>query len=359
MRRILLGTTALVLLPAAADAADSIKLKLGGYFRGFLVAGEMDDGAGQAGAGFREHGIARESEIYFDGATTLDNGMKVGVTVQLEGETSADQIDESYIWFEGFWGRLEVGSEDPPGEQTWLGAPTLLDGHGYNSPTFFHVPNGTNAITNSSSTVTITNDRDKVIYFTPRFAGFQFGISYTPDRTEELGGGFRPDNNPGQQSEAIEMAATWDGKFGGASISLQGAYGTANVEAAPAGVEDMDIWGGGIKVAYAGFTFGAGYRWTDLGLSGSNNDRVDWNVGLQYSWSAWAIAGNYGHTEAEAGAAGGEDELDVVELGVRYTLGPGVALIAGGQYVNFDDNLGAPAAENEAWVALLGTRLSF
>jgi predicted porin len=359
MRRILLGTTALALLSTTATAADRISLSLGGYFRGYLVAGSMDDGPGEAGSGVRAHGIARESEIHFKGSTTLDNGLKVGVTVELEGETSADQIDESYVWFEGGWGRLEVGSEDPPGEQMWIGAPTVLNGHGYNSPTFFDVPNGTNAIGNSSTTVTITFDRDKVVYFTPRFVGFQFGISYTPDRTEELGFGLRPDNNAGQQSEAVEMAANWNGSLAGAKIAVMGAYGTANVEAPPAGVEDQDIWGAGINIGYAGFTLGAGYRWNDLGLSGPNNDRIDWNVGLKYSWSAWSVAGNYGRTEAEAGAAGGEDTLDVAELGVSYGLGPGITLMGGLQYVDFDDNLGAPGAENTAWLGLLGTRLSF
>ena len=124
MNRILLGTTALAVAigaPLAASAADKISLSLGGYYRFFGVVGSQDDGTGEPGAGIREHGVAREGEVYFQGKTKLDNGITVGVTVQLEAETSGDQIDESYIYFDGFFGRLELGSEDEAPEQMFYG----------------------------------------------------------------------------------------------------------------------------------------------------------------------------------------------------------------------------------------------
>ncbi|MEQ9638470.1 MAG: porin [Alphaproteobacteria bacterium] len=361
MRRLLLSTTALALLsvPHAACAADKISLTLGGYFRFFGVAGTMDDDTGDAAAGFRGHGVARESEVYFFGSTALDNGMKVGVTIQLEGETSGDQIDESYVWFEGSFGRLELGAQDPPGEQRLVGAPGAIDGHGVNSPTFFHVPGGANAVGTTSTYVTLTFDRDKVIYFTPRFAGFQFGVSYTPDRTEELGFALRPDTTPAQQSEAVEVAAHWQGSVGEADLEAFGAYSEADVEAPPPGFKDQVMWGVGAEAAWAGFTVGASYRFTNRGLNGPNADRRDWNVGIAYAWSVWRIAAAWGHGEVEAGLAGGEDELDQIEVGLRYQAGPGVHLFVGGQHVDYDDNLSAPGAENEAFIAIAGTRLSF
>ncbi len=361
MPRALLSTTALALLsaPLSAVAADKISLSLGGYFRAFVVAGSIDDGTGEAGDGFRNHGIARESEVYFVGATALDNGLKVGVTVQLEAETSGDQIDESYIWFDGSFGRLELGSQDPPGEQRLVGAPGVISGHGVNSPTFFHVPGGANAVGTTSTYVTLTFDRDKVIYFTPRFAGFQFGVSYTPDRTEELGFALRPDTTPAQQSEVVEVAGHWQGAVGPADVEAFGAYSEARVEAPPAGVKDQVMWGLGAEVAWSGFVVGASYRFTNLGTNGPNTDREDWNVGIAYGWSAWRVGVAWGHGEVEAGLAGGEDTLDQVEVALRYQAGPGVELFAGGQYVDYDDNLSAPGAENEAVIAIAGTRLSF
>jgi predicted porin len=363
MKPILLGSTALALalVPAAAGAADKIQLGLGGYFRAFAVFGDQDDGPGEPGAGIRDHGVARESEIYFQGKTTLDNGVQVGVTVQLEGETSGDQIDESYVWFEGFFGRVEIGSEDGAAEQMWYGVPTPIDGHGVNSPTLFHAASGGNTVGTSTTFVNFSADRDKVIYFTPRWGGFQLGISYTPDRTEELGFGLRPDNNGGQQSEIIEAAANWVGSFSGVDIAVYAGYGSTELEAATAtATEDLEGWGFGGEFGYMGFTLGGSYRQVDNALALPDTDRHDWNIGLAYETGPWTIAGAYGHGEVEAGTgAPGEDEIDQYEVGVTYGLGPGISLVGGVQYVEFQDNLGAAGSENDALIGLFGTRLSF
>ena len=99
MRKALFGTTALIaagLLASGAQAAEMIGIGVGGYFHAgvSLVDQDMDGGK-------RDFGVDREAEIIFTGSTTLDNGLSVGVNVQLEGETSGDQIDESFMWIGG------------------------------------------------------------------------------------------------------------------------------------------------------------------------------------------------------------------------------------------------------------------
>jgi predicted porin len=361
MRRVLLGTTALVLAlaPAGAGAADKLSLKLGGYFRAYLVGGVQDDDPGEAAAGLRDHGVARESEIYFQGKTTLDNGVVAGVVVELEGETSADQIDESYIYFDGPLGQLELGSQDGAAYQMLLGAPVPIPGHGVSDPGMFQGVNGTNSIRTSSTYVTIAIDRDKAIYFTPRIAGFQFGISYTPDFSEESGAAFRPDAQAGQQSEIIETGIQWAGRLGEVDLGVYAGYATANLETGGPGLEDQDQWGLGAEIAWRGLLVGASFRHNDLGIGLANSDRTDFNIGAAYSWDLWRAAIAWAHVEAEAGPAGGEDEMDQVEIGLTYKLGPGVALVGGVQFFDYDDDLGAPAAENRAVVGLLGTSLTF
>ncbi len=317
----------------------------------------------------REHGVARESEIHFSGNTTLDNGIQVGVQVELEGETVGDQIDESYIWFEGAFGRVELGSEDPAADAMFYGAPTPIAGHGVNSPNFFHASSGANAVGTSSTFVGLTSDSDKVTYFTPRFWGFQLGVSYTPDNTEELGFALRPDVTPAgvtpQQSEAFEGAINWEGSFSGIEIGAYAAYSWADLEGPAPGVaplvafEDQEMWGAGASFSYMGFTLGGSYRWTDQGLSGSNTDRWDANIGLVYAWGAWSVGAAYGHGEVEVGAGAGEDELDMLEFGFVYNLGPGIDLSGGVQFVDFDSDTGGAAAENDAVLGILGTSISF
>jgi predicted porin len=364
--RWLVSTSALALatgMAGSAVAADKISLGLSGYFQAFGVVGSQDDGPGEPGAGIREHGIARESEVHFTGSSTLDNGVQVGINIELEGETSGDQIDESYIWFEGFFGRIEVGSNDAAADSMFYGVPTPIAGHGVNSPNFFHAASGANAVGTSSTFVGLTSDSDKVTYFSPRWSGFQFGISYTPDNKaatsvmDETGTGFNLDSDAGQ-SEAVEGAVNWVGSFSGVDIGAYGAYSFANEETGAAGTEDQEMWGAGLNLAYMGWTLGGSYRWTDQGTSGSNTDRWEANIGLTYAWSNWTVGAAYGHAEVEIGAPG-EDTLDMAEVGAVYNLGPGIDLTGGVQWYDYESDTGAVGAQNEAWVALFGTSISF
>ena len=128
MRKVLLGSTALVAAglvagtSAPAQAAEPIKLSLGGYYQAFFTVRAQSDvdnegvGAGQNTFGNDETvhytDVQQEGEVWFVGETTLDNGIKVGVNVQLEAETQGDQIDEHYVYFSGNFGRLVVGAEN-------------------------------------------------------------------------------------------------------------------------------------------------------------------------------------------------------------------------------------------------------
>src|SRR5690606_12336679 len=67
------------------------------------------------------------------------------------------------------------------------GAPSALPGFGFISQNFNVQWNNTQTLNTAFSTA-IQDDRHngdapKISYFTPRFAGFQIGVSYTPDFT--------------------------------------------------------------------------------------------------------------------------------------------------------------------------------
>lgn len=376
MKKLLYGSTALMaasLLAGGAGAADKIKLGVGGYFQAFGVYSDQDDGAGEPAANTRDHHIAREAEIEFTGKTTLDNGLEVGVKVQLEAETCADQVDQSYIWFEGGFGQLRLGNTYGASYEMFYGAPTPIVGHGVNTPNFLHLAVGGNSIVTPLTYVTASFKSEKATYFTPRIAGFQFGASYAPDSCEEAnpggagsgtgvgcGGSYsgpEPDNTVGQQSEAFEIGLNWVGSFMGADIGVYGGYAGADLEAGAG--EDLDVWGIGANAAIAGFTVGASWRRSDQGLVG-DLDRDDWNIGVMYNIAGgpWSVGAVYGHTEAEV-AAGGEDELDAFELGAQYALGPGIVLTGGLQYFDLQSATSLAANENEGLFVIFGTGVSF
>lgn len=367
----LLATTALSAAGLALTiqpslAAEQIKLGVGGYFNAFIVAASQDDGTGQAGANRRSHKIAREGEIVFSGKSTLDNGITFGVNVQLEAETCADQIDESYMFVEGKFGRVIIGSEDPATDNMFYGAPVAIAGVGLDTPDDLFTSPGANAVATPVSIVNISGDSEKVTYFTPRFAGFQLGLSYTPENCQEVGGtcggtysGFSADNNAGQQSEIVEIAANYSRSFGAVDVNVYGGYANGDLEVAAVGAEDQKQWGIGGQVGFAGFTLGGSYKEDNLATSGSNTDRTDYAVGLSYATGPWTVGAAYAYGEVEAGAGLGEDEVDGYQVGAQYALGPGITLTGGITYWDFQDNLNAPGAENQSTEFVIGTLIEF
>ena len=100
MKRILLGTTALVAVGVigAPVAQAQIELGVGGFMEQYFGYGSSD-------IEDRDHFDQKsDSEIIFSGSTTLDNGLQFGVNVQLEGNTStrpkspSTNRNDSSIW---------------------------------------------------------------------------------------------------------------------------------------------------------------------------------------------------------------------------------------------------------------------
>jgi len=379
MKKLLYGTTALAavgLLAGTASAADRIKMGVGGYWQGFFVYGDEDTGTGEAAANRRDHKVAREGEIIFNGKTTLDNGIQFGVQVQLEAETCGDQIDESFAWASGSFGRINIGSENSAAYLMHYASPAPSGwSHGLNSPNFSHATTGgfTNFI--HTNPVSLSSDSEKITYFTPRLAGFQFGASYSPERCEEAnvsggtscGGsyaGFQTENDTGDQSEIFEFGINYVNKLGALDVAVSGSWGQADSEnktaaaAGAAGSDDREEWSVGGRVGWAGWTFGAAYRDDNRGRSGDNS-RNDFNIGVRYATGPWGVGVQYANSEQETGTGSQEDEVEAIELGGSYDLGPGVQLQAGIQYWEAKDDANVQANEGESTIFFIGTFLAF
>ena len=95
MKKVLLGSTALVAagMIASAPASAKMKLSVGGYMEQWVGYVSQDD---VGTADYSGVDVKSDSEVHFKGMTKLDNGMSVGVNMQLEGNGGGDTIDESY-----------------------------------------------------------------------------------------------------------------------------------------------------------------------------------------------------------------------------------------------------------------------
>ena len=216
MKKILLGSTALVAagMIASAPASAKMKLSVGGYMEQWVGYVSQDD---VGTADYSGVDVKSDSEVHFKGMVKLDNGMSVGVNMQLEGNGGGDTIDESYLIVKGGFGEINLGSENSAlykmhysakgygigfnsGDQSsWVNTGGSISQSGH-----FRQPMGSTNIEPNGM-----NDSEKITYYTPRVNGFQLGVSYAPWAGEDGGGQFDRNAN---KSDYVTAGANYQGR---------------------------------------------------------------------------------------------------------------------------------------------------
>lgn len=343
----LLGTTALVaaaFATAPAMAADKIKAKVGGYMVHQIAAVFDIDQTLPAGQDDRTFSFGQEGEIHFKGKTTLDNGIEVGFKAELE-LTGNGGIDEAYIFVEGAFGEFQFGDQDGVGDQMAVVAPSPFLETFANDTDLD--PLGSLGVT-PNTVVDNSGDDSKIIYFTPRLAGFQAGLSYAPENAQ-LGWagnntGLVKDNNTDENQ--FEAALTYENSFNEIDVAASFAYYTNQNGRLIAGNGiDEEDWALGASVGFAGFTVGGSYSQKESGaaLSAAGNslaDEVeDWGVGATYGTGPWTFGVEYAETNRDdvAGTVANEEIDNQAWVGgVAYSLGGGVNVALGYMYKEND-----------------------
>jgi predicted porin len=355
MKKTILGTTALVavgaLAAAPASASEKIALGVGGYMQSTYFYQNSDEPAGTPSR--IEDRVTQEGEIFFTGSTTLDNGLQFGVNVQLEAYQATDQIDETYIFIEGSFGRVLLGSEDSAAYLMHYTSPSPVPMYSADSANIY--PTGQVNTTRPN----MFFDRDKITYFTPRFAGFQLGASYVPDGSSETGqhSAYVAPLYDAGLDRGWSAAANYVNKFGMVDVAVSAAYQEADV-AAPA-TEDQSEYSFGASVGVAGFTVGGGYG-VDRDIGGvKDTDSKAWSAGVKYGMGPWGVGVQYSKTTFEATGVADTDQTTWI-VGGQYTLGPGITAFGGVQMD--DNNLTASSSTRmagETNTFFVGTSLSF
>jgi len=364
MKKTLLASSALVgasLLAAPAMAGtvgskDDMSVTLGGTLWFSVGIYEEDVSAGR-GRGYR-FGV-NETEVYVSASNTADNGIKYGVSIELNsGSADGTAADEAWAFLDSDqWGRLEIGDQDDATNRMRLGSHNAhkglggpAGGLGANLSLFGGFGGeGTGAVADWDNAVTA--DDTKVTYFTPRFSGFQLGASLTPDTGITSGtGGLVDTDNDGDFENVISLGANYVGKFDevGVGLSFTGQWGDGESASGSAlAQEDLAIWGVGGKVDFAGFTIGAHYNdFGDTAITRANAtlgaDAGDaWSVGVGYSSGPWGISAWYTEVDKDnssASPAGAtKSELQRWGLGMGYTVAPGWLLRGDLEFISHDN----------------------
>ena len=369
MKKLLLSSVAALSVMAVVGpvhAADKLKLDLSGFFIGSAAFVDQDLDFGK-----RDYAFGSDSEIHFTGEMTLDNGLLVGFHAEgkleedvggasrgLTPEDGVDFIQETFVYFEGAFGRFEFGKQDGVAHQMTTTGPTIFAGNTLNDAEL----DASGLIGAINTDNTVNNGLDeferKLIYFTPMIGGFQAGFSFTPDSDGFQGSTFDPriDIIPGVQEEAIEVGVSYQSTFDGTSmgdvtLGISGTYLTANLNAPLAGSKDLEAWNVGLQVGVAGFTIGGSYK--DSNLGSTTTDYEAWEVSGTYELGPWGFMLGYGESEFDSFL---DLETMAVEGGVDFMLGAGVSLGGGVQYI--DTELGG-ANVDDATVVFIETMVAF
>ena len=425
----LLAATALVApTPALAQAAPSVQLG------GFLLTSALwtrDDadkaagpprGVNQAGtAARRRTDFRNEVEVHLIVTAKAANGLAYGAVIELQndnfggGAGSGMDVDEAFVFVSSpRFGTLRFGEEDAAAGLLQVRAPTIA-GFGADAAwdnTILRTATGAEGSPVLMNAINDHNDATKIVYLSPQFAGFDFGLSYAPvgaegDRAftgrmvDTLGvGGARIPASVTQRDRTgltneISGALRYRGTFGGvgvaASIGGLTADAAANTVNATTGavstavsngrtLRDITVLSMGLSLSAWGFTLGGEYtRGHYASIVGrqplaNNADGTDRDAshhllfGLTYRLGAMSLGAYLGQAEQDngrtaAGVAVADRRQTAWGLGIAYALAPGLEAFGSVNLVS-DRNVnstggGGTLANRDIEGVFLGTRLAF
>ena len=334
MKKILLGTTALVAAGAFVGAAQAdemmaepISVSVGGYYHSALIISANDDDTD------RGHGLQQDIELEVAGSTTLDNGITASVRIRIEGDRpGANNADESEVNLSGGFGRIAYGIVEGAAQNGTIWAPGGSAFGGVKSAWF-----GTSVY--GWTTGAMGEDALKVSYYSPAFNGISFGVSYSPEDSAATRPG-RSNNDAGAYGEGIQSALNY-------SVDVMGGSFAANI-----GYETYTSEGGGEDATAT--RFGASLSIDQISVGGALQTRSDLgegdealsDVGIGWSQGPLSLAVAYGSHEKDMG----ENKV-VTSVGAGYNLGPGIDFAA---KFNMVERGSAESSE-----ILLGTFINF
>lgn len=401
MKKLLCSAAVIGLAVVAANPAqaeDGLTLDIGGYFKGYGMYTDLDDETAADGVGeSRDLDIIRNTEVHFSGETTLDNGLTVGAHI----ETGADRedsfdVNETYAYFSGGWGRVNFGSEDGAAYLLQVEAPSAddnLDGirQFVNPINYAAIGNLAGAgtglaalnIGTSGSTGGLDYDQDatanvdKLTYLSPIMNGFQVGVSYTPDVADASGeNAANLDDVDDAFGSAYEAAVRYEGQFNNIGVIAGAGYTHVDLEeqvgaqAAGDSTDDRTVWNAGLDLDIGPFGVGVAYLNDDFGdtaltATTEQEEEETWVVGVDYTTGPFKIGASYLNQDGAANIAGvsGDDgvEVDRYTGGVVYTYGPGMTFRGSISHAEFEDVAGIAggSTDAEATSVLLGTQINF
>jgi len=354
MKKVLLASAALVAFGAtAAQAADPVKLSIGGFATEFAGYAQNNDGLNLVKFDQQD-----DVNINFVGSTKLDNGISVIVEVDTFGSQRNDtrngntncgkagngskvllasygttgggaatcdnsDVKRSFVALAGGFGTAILGEREDVGyivhnSAPSVGATGLQDGYWWQwvaSPVNHRAYTATNPSRYDDRT-------NKISYVTPAFYGLAAGVTYVPSIS--LGAGSGSTSLPSNQDNAnfLNTGYVNGSDFGGdlyvGGLAYANKFGDVGVKAdagvGQANIANLRVYQGGTQVSYAGFTFGGSILNRQVPSGGNTAALKNYTVdGTQVAGTTYL-----GNTIAKTAAYAGQSW----DAGVSYATGP-------------------------------------
>ena len=323
-----------------------------------------------------------DSRLKFDVSGKTDPGMDYGFVVIVNTDTQQTSYDktmkEHYIFAGGSWGRLTMGDTDGVEDIMAFGGFDPLGGTGGFDGNFDRVVNFVTGTITSVDLVGDTGKSTKVMYQTPRYYGFQAGISFTPQTGHQGEAKINSSHDYGKGGElnafdrrsiagGLNFLNKWNNgfewglsgtavfaktqpEFTGAQWAIIDSDGTV-VAQGNGNRKNTASYAIGTVMRYAGFEFG--FEFGDNGKSQQLKDlqaetgvksKAGWfiDMGLAYNWGPTKFSVGYMYTKrkgiqldaTETGFEKSKNRANIFTASIDHKLAPGVGVYF--EYAHYD-----------------------
>ncbi|RTR10042.1 porin, partial [Azospirillum griseum] len=204
-----------------------------------------------------------------------DNGLEYGARIRFGTDNAASSravlADRAYMFVNGSFGTISAGMQNGLSDEYAIIAPSDWGTGGTDGSFPAYFGNSSSAGTTGNLRTLISGDNStRITYLTPKFSGFQFGLTYQPTTgsvntdINRLKTATPNGNITGGYNDVFEVGGNYAGTFGGVDLGASLYYSGGKAKNSTAGVtyENLSSTMAGLSVGYAGFKVGGSYAWS-------------------------------------------------------------------------------------------------
>ena len=326
MRKVLFATTAIATVAGAMAVANADVTVSGGVeWRYSSVSDDMDNETARAS----DSSMVSNVDVTISFSNTTDSGISTAASVNWDDGAAATVVSSvtsdfgTIEWSEG------SGSAHASSAYT-VTSPSTSGGVGDMAHGVTNSVGGATATLQANEATLREGENGALNYHSPVVGGFQFGVG-----TSHL------------QSSDSDTSMSYGLKYAGAAGDVSYSVGYGSYDGSDSNSEGTHV---GFQASWDGITIGAGSA-ENTGSTGAEEESVSYAV--TYAMSD-ALTVGVGMTDSE----NGDESLKNTQIGVVYTIAPGLTASLASSSFEYDDGAGA-SLDNEGTVTQAELKMSF